>query len=73
MQRRREHIECESRPGLGCLIYGTTTCPHARKLRTRVKKWMRARPVDQMRWALLLASLVPLVVGWVWMIGVMMF
>lgn len=72
MQRRREHIECESRPGLGCLIYGTSTCPHARKLRTRVKKWMRALPVDQVRWALLVASLVPLIVGWVWMIGVMM-
>lgn len=43
MQRRREHIECESRPGLGCIVYGTRTCPHARKLKTRVKKWMRAR------------------------------
>ncbi|KAK4099393.1 hypothetical protein N658DRAFT_540606, partial [Parathielavia hyrcaniae] len=39
--RWREHIECESRPGLGCLIYGISTCPHARKVKTRVKKWMR--------------------------------
>ncbi|KAK4153007.1 hypothetical protein C8A00DRAFT_34265 [Chaetomidium leptoderma] len=73
MQRRREHIECESRPGLGCLIYGTTTCPHARQLKTRFKKWMRAHPVDQARWVLLLASLVPFVVGWAWMIGMMLF
>jgi hypothetical protein len=73
MQRRREHIECESRPGLGCLIYGTATCPHARQLRTRFKKWMRMHPVDRARWLLLLASLVPLIVGWVWMVGVFVF
>ncbi|KAK3898775.1 hypothetical protein C8A05DRAFT_18692 [Staphylotrichum tortipilum] len=73
MQRRREHIECESRPGLGCLIYGTRTCPHARKLRTRIKKWMRAHEIDRTHWMLLLASLVPLLVGWMWIVGVMMF
>jgi hypothetical protein len=73
MQRRREHIECESRPGLGCLIYGTSTCSHARKLKTRVKKWMRTPSADRARWVLLLASLVPLIFGWVWMIGVIMF
>ncbi|KAL2193623.1 hypothetical protein P885DRAFT_44754 [Corynascus similis CBS 632.67] len=72
MQRRREHIECESRPGLGCLIYGTSTCPHARKLRTRVKKWMRLHAVSQTRWAMFLVWLVPLLIGWVWMVGVMM-
>ncbi|KAK4044098.1 hypothetical protein C8A01DRAFT_31696 [Parachaetomium inaequale] len=72
MQRRREHIECESRPGLGCLIYGTSTCPHARKLKTRVKKWMRLHAVDRTRWALFLVWLVPLFIGWVWMVGVMM-
>jgi len=73
MQRRREHIECESRPGLGCLIYGTSTCPHARKLKTRVKKWMRLHAVDRTRWTLLLVWLIPLLIGWVWMVGVMMF
>ncbi|KAK4099700.1 hypothetical protein N658DRAFT_498184 [Parathielavia hyrcaniae] len=71
MQRRREHIECESRPGLGCLIYGTSTCPHARKIRTRVKKWMRMHSADQTRWVVFLVSLVPLLVGWLWMLGVM--
>jgi len=74
MQRRREHIECESRPGLGCLIYGTRTCPHARQLRTRIKKWLRAHEVGRTHWmVVLLASLVPLFVGWVWIVGVMMF
>ncbi|GAB1319421.1 hypothetical protein MFIFM68171_09631 [Madurella fahalii] len=80
MQRRREHIECESRPGLGCLIYGTRTCPHARKLRTRVRRWVRARVGHDVaewtlvRWVLLLlVALVPLVLGWVWIVGLMFF
>ncbi|KAL2170469.1 hypothetical protein VTG60DRAFT_4849 [Thermothelomyces hinnuleus] len=73
MERRREHIECESRPGLGCLIYGTSTCPQARKLKTRVKKWMRLHAVDQTRWAVFLVWLIPLLIGWVWMVGVMVF
>ncbi|KAL2022879.1 hypothetical protein VTK56DRAFT_4410 [Thermocarpiscus australiensis] len=73
MQRRREHIECESRPGLGCLIYGTSTCPHGKKLKTRIKRWMRIRGVeDSLRWALL-AFLVPLFVGWVWMARLIFF
>ncbi|AEO66428.1 e39c7567-572b-4603-b171-c21ad213ae1e [Thermothielavioides terrestris] len=74
MRRRREHMECESRPGLGCLIYGTSTCPQARKLKTRVKKWWRGtRARDRTRWMLLLASLVPLFIGWAWMVWVMVF
>ncbi|KAL2129326.1 hypothetical protein VTI74DRAFT_7935 [Chaetomium olivicolor] len=73
MQRRREHIECESRPGLGCLIYGTTTCPHARKLKTRMKKWMRVHELARVPSTLLLAALVPLLVGWVWMIALTCF
>ncbi|KAK4134480.1 hypothetical protein BT67DRAFT_379939 [Trichocladium antarcticum] len=72
MQRRREHIECESRPGLGCLIYGTRTCPHARKLKTRLRKWARARSLDPVRWMLIM-SLVPMAVGWVWVLGAMLF
>lgn len=63
-------MECESRPGLGCLIYGTQTCPHARKLKTRLKKWVRWHITDAVvpvKW-LLLAALVPLVVGWVWIL-----
>ncbi|KAK3307371.1 uncharacterized protein B0T15DRAFT_175010 [Chaetomium strumarium] len=72
MRRRREHIECESRPGLGCLIYGTSKCPHARKLKTRLKRWMRMHAVDSRRWVLLLVSLLPLFAGWVWMVGMML-
>ncbi|KAK4240534.1 hypothetical protein C8A03DRAFT_13127 [Achaetomium macrosporum] len=72
MQRRREHIECESRPGLGCLIYGTSKCPHARKLKTRLKRWMRMHATDPKRWIFLLVSLLPLLVGWLWMVGMML-
>ncbi|KAK4118094.1 hypothetical protein N657DRAFT_584246, partial [Parathielavia appendiculata] len=72
MQGRREHIECDSRPGLGCLIYGSSTCPHARKITARVKKWMRMHSsAERTRWGLFLASLVPPLVRWVWMLGVM--
>ncbi|RWA02998.1 hypothetical protein EKO27_g12107, partial [Xylaria grammica] len=35
MQRRREHLECESRPGLGCLVFGTAACIHRRSLAQR--------------------------------------
>lgn len=62
MQRRREHIECESRPGLGCLINGTKTCPHSRQLKTRLKRWMRVRLSIEV-WGLLL-MLVVLGLSW---------
>lgn len=70
MKRRREHIECESRPGLGCLIYGTSTCPQRRKLGSRVKRWLRTRLTFEMWWVLL--ALVPVVLGWAlkaWVLG----
>ncbi|KAK4144599.1 uncharacterized protein C8A04DRAFT_36589 [Dichotomopilus funicola] len=72
MQRRREHIECESRPGLGCLIYGTATCPHARKLNTKLKKWMRLHGITRAQWMFFIITSVPLLIGWVCMIAVMM-
>ena len=68
MERRREHIECESRPGLGCLIYGTSACPQRRKIGSRVKRWMRMRLTFEMWWLLL--ALVPVVLCWVWKAGV---
>jgi hypothetical protein len=67
MQRRREHIECESRPGLGCLVYGTSTCTHARKFATRLKRWMRLQFTIEIWWLLL--SLLPVVLGWLWIAG----
>ncbi|KAK1749524.1 hypothetical protein QBC47DRAFT_151651 [Echria macrotheca] len=63
MQRRREHIECESRPGLGCLINGTETCPHARRLKTRMKRWLRVRLSIELWGLLLLLAVVPVLVG----------
>ena len=62
MQRRREHIECESRPGLGCLVYGTDTCSHPPKLSTRLKRWLRIEFTIDLRWVLL--ALLPVLIGW---------
>lgn len=62
MQRRREHIECESRPGLGCLVYDTATCAHRKD---RWRRWMRREITIEIWWVLLAA--IPLVLGWVWM------
>ncbi|KAI1455924.1 hypothetical protein F4805DRAFT_433962 [Annulohypoxylon moriforme] len=64
MQRRREHMECESRPGLGCLVYGTKKCAHQRQLKVRVKKWLRSRLTIELWW-ILLAS-VPVLLGCLW-------
>ncbi|KAL2267218.1 hypothetical protein VTJ83DRAFT_4495 [Remersonia thermophila] len=68
MKRRREHIECESRPGLGCLIYGTRTCTHSRKLKTRFRRWMRSPAGERATIAVLLLSIIPLAIGWVWLL-----
>lgn len=65
MQRRREHIECETRPGLGCLVYGTEKCKHRRQLKERWKRWMRAQFTIELWWILL--ALVPLFFAWGWM------
>jgi hypothetical protein len=61
-------MECESRPGLGCLIYGTPTCPQRRKLRARLKRWLRFRVALEMWWVLV--ALVPVVLWWVCTAGV---
>ncbi|KAL7627231.1 hypothetical protein AAE478_001420 [Parahypoxylon ruwenzoriense] len=43
MQRRREHFECESRPGLGCLVYGTKSCAHRQQPGFWMKRCLRSR------------------------------
>lgn len=65
MQRRREHIECESRPGLGCLVYGTKRCAHQRQLRVRIKRWLRSRLTVELWWVLMALILVLCGVFWV--------
>ncbi|KAI2606961.1 uncharacterized protein GGS25DRAFT_493926 [Hypoxylon fragiforme] len=64
MQRRREHMECESRPGLGCLVYGTSKCTHQRQLSVRMKRWLRSRLTIELWWLLL--ALVPVLFGCFW-------
>ncbi|KAK8060057.1 hypothetical protein PG996_009987 [Apiospora saccharicola] len=68
MQRRREHMECESRPGLGCLVFGTPSCAHRPQLQRRWGKWLRLQLTVELWWVLL--ALAPLVLGSVWMLEV---
>ncbi|TDZ22863.1 hypothetical protein Cob_v004328 [Colletotrichum orbiculare MAFF 240422] len=64
MQRRREHMECESRPGLGCLVYGTSICSHRRKLGARCQRWLRRRLTIELWWVFI--AMVPIVCCWLW-------
>ncbi|OAA66519.1 F-box domain-containing protein [Niveomyces insectorum RCEF 264] len=63
MKRRREHIECDSRPGIGCLVYGTSTCTHRRPPHF-LWRWFRLRLTFEMWWVLL--ALVPVILSWLW-------
>lgn len=65
MQRRREHVECESRPGLGCLVYDTPQCALRRDWRKRWSRRMRQQVTIELWWILLAA--IPLFLGWFWM------
>ncbi|KAL1852028.1 hypothetical protein VTK73DRAFT_9317 [Phialemonium thermophilum] len=65
IQWRREHLECESRPGLGCLVYGTKTCVHRHRLPVRIKHWLAVLPASGLWWMSLF--LVPLACCWWWM------
>lgn len=62
MQRRREHLECESRPGLGCLVYGTPACSHRRRLAERCKRWLRARLTVEVWW--IVVAVVVVMLAW---------
>ena len=65
MKRRREHIECETRPGLGCVVYSTPKCPHRRRAMARWATWARTTLTAELWWVLLAA--VPLVLCGVWL------
>lgn len=64
MQRRREHVECESRPGLGCIVYGTPQCALRRDWRWTWRRWIRRRITVELWWILLAA--LPILLGWLW-------
>jgi len=66
MKHRREHIECESMPGLGCLVYGTKICTHRRKPIQKLKRWLRARLTVELWWVLM--AMVPVMFCWVGMV-----
>ncbi|KAJ0115439.1 hypothetical protein J7T55_012719 [Diaporthe amygdali] len=65
MQRRREHVECESRPGLGCLVHQTPQCAYRRDWRTAWRRWMRRQITVEIWWIVL--AVIPLLSGWLWM------
>ncbi|KAM4054547.1 F-box domain-containing protein [Hirsutella rhossiliensis] len=65
MQRRREHVECESRPGLGCLVHGTRACSHRSKRPSRWRSGLHTKLTVELWWLLL--ALVPILGGWLWM------
>ncbi|KAH6958466.1 hypothetical protein DER45DRAFT_224089 [Fusarium avenaceum] len=65
MRRRREHVECESRPGLGCLVYGTRTCSHRSLLSKTLPRWMQVKLTIEVWWIVL--ALIPIVSCWVWL------
>lgn len=64
MKRRRQHFECETRPGLGCLVYGTSKCLHRPKQLSRWKTWFRTKLTVELWWILL--ALFPLVGLFLW-------
>ncbi|SPN98441.1 uncharacterized protein DNG_01485 [Cephalotrichum gorgonifer] len=64
MKRRREHIECESKPGLGCVVYSTPTCSHRRSFTARWTRWLRTTFTAELWWLLLAA--IPLVFCGAW-------
>ncbi|CAN8102816.1 unnamed protein product [Discula destructiva] len=65
MQRRREHMECESRPGLGCLVYDTPQCAFRRDWRRTWRRRLRRQVTIELWWVLL--AVIPLLLGWLWM------
>ncbi|UZP45698.1 hypothetical protein NXS19_013510 [Fusarium pseudograminearum] len=65
MRRRREHVECESRPGLGCLVYGTKTCSHRSLMSRKLPRWMQVKLTIEVWWIVL--ALVPIIFCWIWL------
>ncbi|PKS07342.1 hypothetical protein jhhlp_005944 [Lomentospora prolificans] len=66
MKRRREHLECESRPDLGCLIYGTKVCVHRRSAAHRWARWLRTILTAELWW--LIVAAIPLLCCDIWIL-----
>lgn len=64
MKQRREHIECDCRPGIGCLVYGTPTCSHRQRSPGRWRSRIHIKITIE-RWGILLA-LLPALLVWLW-------
>ncbi|KAI0391412.1 hypothetical protein F5Y17DRAFT_409838 [Xylariaceae sp. FL0594] len=66
MRRRRAHLECESRPGLGCLVLGTTVCAQRRSIWMRWRCWLRLHQSLEL-WGLVLFAVLPVLMGFIWL------
>lgn len=62
-------MECDARPGLGCLIYGTATCVH-RKRQRGWRSWLgvKARTSIELWWLLVAAMPIVLLYLWAWIV-----
>ena len=58
-------MECDSRPGVGCLVFGTKTCVH-RKRYSRWRRWMSLKFTIELWWVLL--ALIPIVLFSSWLV-----
>ncbi|OWT43154.1 F-box domain-containing protein [Pochonia chlamydosporia 170] len=68
MKRRREHIECDTRPGIGCIVYGTPTCSHRQRSPNRWRSRLHTKLTIEIWW--ILVALVPIVAAWLWMLAI---
>ena len=65
MKRRREHIECGSRPGIGCIVYGTPKCQHRQRSRSRWRGGvMKAQFTIEVWW--MLVGMLPILAYLTW-------
>lgn|SRR5687767_9850079 len=66
IRERRKHIECESRPDLGCLVLGTVFCTRRPNRWQRWRHKLKSKVVIE-AWLLSLV-VVPLVCSWMWIV-----
>lgn len=64
MKRRREHIECNTRPGIGCIVYGTPTCSHRQQKPNRWRARLQTKFTVELWWILL--AFLPVLIGAMW-------
>lgn len=59
-------MECESRPGLGCLVFGTRSCSHRSALSKRLPRWLHIKFTIELWWVII--AVVPVLLSWKWFV-----